>query len=256
MKYIKDFLQDIANAIKEKTRKINNIKTEDFAKEIDSIVKSDEVLKGQNKTVQLTSANTTVITPDNGYDGITKVSITPTLQTKSTELTSSSAKTITVDSGNVGMSSVTITPKLQSKSVTVTSNTTTTITPDSGYAGLSQVSVVSNVGSPNLTYQVMWCNGDSGKSGSVTIPAAVTRAYLIVDASTQNDFAGCSVSGTGLTITRTNSNDLGDPASSVNGGFRYSTFVYLITKSAGTARTLSVTWNGNAIRYSCPVLIY
>lgn len=223
MKYIKDFLQDIANAIKEKTKKINNIKTEDFVKEIDSLVVTNEHFKGQDKNIQLDSANETIITPDEGYNGLNSISITP---------------------------------KLQSKSVTLTSNTTTTVTPDSGYAGLSQVSVISNIGSGGLTYKNMWCAGDTSKSGSITIPTATTRAYLIINASTQNNFAGCSVSGSGLTISRVNSNDLGDSISVVNGGFRYSTFIYLITKRAGTARTLSVTWNGNSIRHSCPVLIY
>ena len=256
MKYIKDFLQDIANAIKEKTNKTNNIKTEDFVQEIDSIVSDNGQLKKQSKVVQLTSADVTTITPDVGYDGMDNVSITPILQTKTTELTSSSAITISSDEGKVGMSSVAITPKLQSKSVTVTSNTTTTITPDSGYAGLSQVSVISNVGSSNLTYKVMWCQGVAEPSSSITIPAATTRAYLIINASTQNNFQGCSVSGTGLTISRVNSDELGAPYTAVNGGFRYSTFVYLITKSAGTARTLSVSWKGYEMRYSCPVLIY
>ncbi len=289
MKYIKNFLQDIAAAIREKTNKTDEIKTEDFPKAINSIVSTTEAGKYQEKNVELTTPYTTAIIADDGYDGITKVTVKPKLQektaentspngitvypddgycglgkvtishklqTKSVELTSTSSTTVTPDSGYAAIGSLSITPKLQDKTVTITSNKTTTVTPDSGYCGLKSVKATSNVGSSNLTYSVLWCNGASSKSGSVTIPAAVTRAYLIVHASTQNDFAGCSVSGTGLTITRTNSNDLGDPASAVNGGFRYSVFVYLITKSAGTARTLSVTWNGNAIRHSCPVLIY
>lgn len=256
MRYIKNFLQDIAAAIKEKTSKTNKIKPENFVQEINSIITNDEPLKTQEKDVSLVSTNTEDIAPDNGYNGMTKISIVPNLQIKSVELTSTAAQTFLTDTGYAAIGNLSITPKLQDKTVTITSNTTTTVTPDSGYAGLKSVKATSNIGSSNLTYNVMWKNGASSKSGSITIPAATTRAYLIVHASTQNDFSGCSVSGTGLTITRTNSNALGDPASAVNGGYRYSVFVYLITKSAGTARTLSVTWNGNEIRHSCPILIY
>lgn len=69
-----------------------------------------------NKEVTVTSNGSSTITPDSGYDGIKKVSLTTNVQ-----------------------------PNLESKSVTISSNTTTNITPTSGKDGLSSVEVTTNV---------------------------------------------------------------------------------------------------------------
>lgn len=218
---LENYLDNLADAIRLKTGGTTDIEAMDFATEIKSIPQNTTGIF-QEKDIQLTSASNTIITPDSDYDGLTKINITP---------------------------------KLQEKTTSITTNTTTTITSDTGNIGLSKVTANVTVAN-KFTYKYVWANGASNKSGTASIPAEVTQAYLVIHMATQNDFNGSSVSGTGLTITRQNDDNLGMPWSSVNGGIRYSMFVYKITKTAGTARTLSINCSGNAIRYSCPVLIY
>ena len=74
-----------------------------------------------NKNVTIASNGTTVVNPDEGYDGLKKATITTNVQ-----------------------------PNLETKEVTITSNTTTTITPTQGKDGLSSVSVITNVPTPGI----------------------------------------------------------------------------------------------------------
>lgn len=252
---LENYLDNLADAIRLKTGGTADIEAMDFASEIKSIPQNTTGIF-QEKEIELTTSGTTEVTPDTDYDAMTKVVVTPKLQDKIISLTSAETTTVTADAENVGLNSISVTPSLQSKTVSITSNTTTTITPDTGYCGLSDISITTNI--PNsLTYKVIYQQGtaDTTGSGSISIPAAKTQSYLIINAITQNDYS-ISVSGTGLTISRINTDTTGQPYTAVNNGYRYSTFIYNITKTAGTARTLSVSCGGNAIRYSCAVLVY
>lgn len=78
-----------------------------------------------NKNVTIASNGTTVVNPDEGYDGLKKATITTNVQ-----------------------------PNLETKEVTITSNTTTTITPTIGKDGLSSVSVITNIPQPTGTISI------------------------------------------------------------------------------------------------------
>lgn len=83
-------------------------------------------------------------------DSLNGTSVTDTLQSnKAVTILENGVTTITPDSGYDGMSRVVVTVdaagEMQTKSQTITSNTTTTITPDSGYDGMTSVSVTTNV---------------------------------------------------------------------------------------------------------------
>lgn len=74
-------------------------------------------------------------------------------QTKSLTINSNGTQTVTPDQGYIGLSSVSVTTNVdtvnnQSKTVTINSNGTQTVTPDQGYTGLSSVSVRTNVSIP------------------------------------------------------------------------------------------------------------
>ena len=75
----------------------------------------------QTKSLTVTENGSTTITPDENYDGMSKVNLTTNVQ-----------------------------PNLESKSITITENTTTTITPTTGKDGLSSVEVVTNVSGGGL----------------------------------------------------------------------------------------------------------
>ena len=221
---LENYLDNLADAIRLKTGGTEEIEAMDFASEIRNIPQNTTGIF-QEKTVELTSSGTTEIIPDEGYDGMTKVSIAPKLQTKSQTLTNNSS--------------------------------TVTITPDDGYAGLSSVSVTSNIAN-NISYQIKSPNGDTAATYSFTIPAAAQKAFLILHAVTQADFSGISVTGSGFnSITRLNTDNLGSPYTVVNSGFRYSTFLWTIVKNdTSQSRTLSLKIDGNGLRYSCPVIVY
>lgn len=122
----------------------------------------------QEKAASITHSGATEITPDSGYDAMTKVTVTPQLQSK-TVSPSTSQQTVSPDSGKAGLSSVTVnavtsaidsnikaaniksgvsilgvsgtyTPQLQSKTVSP-STSQQTVSPDSGKDGLSSVTV-------------------------------------------------------------------------------------------------------------------
>ena len=92
----------------------------------------------QEKTVTPSTAAQN-ITADNGYDGLSKVTVNG-----DANLTADNIKSGTSIFGVTG-SYVGSLPNLQSKSVTYTSNGTNTITPDEGYDALSSVNVTVNV---------------------------------------------------------------------------------------------------------------
>lgn len=97
-------------------------------------------LNEQEKIIELTSAGATVITPDSGKL-LSKVTVTPKLKAQSVELTSADGIEVSTTPGYAGLSEVTVTPKLQEKISTLTSASATSVTPDSGYVGLRKVTV-------------------------------------------------------------------------------------------------------------------
>ena len=111
----------------------------------------------QEKTVTPSTAAKS-ITADNGYDGLSKVTVNG-----DANLTADNIKSGTSIFGVTG-SYAGSSPKLQSKSVTYTANGTATITPDEGYDGLSSVDVTVNVAS-----------GGGGAGFKVTFPATATN---------------------------------------------------------------------------------
>lgn len=126
------------------------------------VVTPDEGYVGLNKvtfTAALQEKNQNgagIVTPDEGYDGLSKVTFTAALQEK----TQLGAGVVTPDEGYDGLSKVTFTPNLQEKTITANG----TVTPDSGYEGFSQViidiptiklkSVTTTVTAVNNKYQI------------------------------------------------------------------------------------------------------
>lgn len=205
MQILDDFLENIANAIRKRKQTTDLIKATDFASEIESIPQSSTGVF-QTKEVNITSNGTTTITPDEGYDGMSKATITtnvqPTLQTKSTTLTSTSATSITPDSGYYGLSKVTVTPKLQAKTANCTSTSAVTLTPDSGYAGLSSAKVtpVTETRTHNVTANgTTTVSVNSGKVGMTKVTVN-TSVYRTIANSTVYHNSGSFYSGIGVTV--------------------------------------------------------
>ena len=200
-----NYLTTVANAIRTKKGTTAEIPAMNFANEILAL---SGVGTLQEKTVSLTSTGTTTISPDTGYSGMSKVSVTP---------------------------------QLQSKSSTITTNTTTTIKPDSGYAGLSQVSVVTNVGSSGATtgflaFSQTQAYNEGSLSRTFTFPANVKTGILAIqvhqaNAGSPND---AIISGTGISaskIAKTTYNQNYNGALSV-----FTTnYVYKLTHSSTTS---------------------
>ena len=67
-----DFLTDVANAIRAKKGTTAKINPQNFSSEIGNFT----LLKSQTKSISLTSNGTTTITPDSGYNGLSKVTVT------------------------------------------------------------------------------------------------------------------------------------------------------------------------------------
>ena len=108
-------------------------------------------LKGQTKTLSLTTSGTSTISPDPTYNGITSISITPNLQSKTATVNG----TITADSGYCGLSEVDVDVDLNLQNKTFTQNGT--YTADSGYTGFDRVTVNVNL---SLQTKTITANGD------------------------------------------------------------------------------------------------
>lgn len=99
----------------------------------------------QEKSVSPSTVEQTIV-PDEGYNGLSKVIVTPAVLQSKSVTPSTSQQIVTPDSGVYGLSKVTVaaapstTPKLQAKSVTPSASSQT-VTPDSSYDGLSKVTV-------------------------------------------------------------------------------------------------------------------
>lgn len=130
--------ENIADAIRDKLGVQTTYKPGDMAAAIETIGGSAPVL--QTKTVTPTTSQQNV-TPDTGYDGLSRVTVNATPLTTKSATPTASQQTITPGSGYIGMSSVTVaaTP-LTTKSATP-STSSQTITPGTGYVGLSSVTV-------------------------------------------------------------------------------------------------------------------
>lgn len=116
----------------------------------------------QEKTVTPSTAAQN-ITADNGYDGLSKVTVNG-----DANLTADNIKLGTSIFGVTG-SYAGSSPNLQSKSVTYTSNGTATITPDSGYDGLSSVDVTVNVSGGYKLKKVTYKPSVNKLIGDITI---------------------------------------------------------------------------------------
>lgn len=248
---LENYLDNLADAIRLKTGETADIEAMDFASKIKSIPQNTTGIF-QEKTSTLTTSGATSITPDSGYDGMTKVTVTPKLQAKTVNLTSTGKTTITADSGNAGLSSVAVTPTLQSKSVTVTSSGTTTITPDDNYAGLSSVAVTASVSSGCTSdYLFSYENAVSGSSvtKTFTVPASSTQAYFYVVSTTEGHYTnygdGISATSAPGSITCSRGTIVRDLYTRQNAGFNCTYLVMVrrwkYTKTAGTAATVKFT---------------
>lgn len=107
----------------------------------------------QEKTVTITVNGSQTVTPDEGKDGLSKVTINVNVPSGEPTGTIQITENGTVDVSNYASAEVDVDPDLQSKSVTITANGSQTITPDTGKDGLSSVAVTVNVPGATPTLQ-------------------------------------------------------------------------------------------------------
>lgn len=152
-----DFLTDVANAIREKKRVSGEINPQNFSEEIKGI-KTEAKLEEQS--VKYTSNGKRTVTPTNGKDGLSKITIdvaVPTsgstdykIQSKDNVIVTENNKETKIypDSNYDYMDEVIVTTAIpmQEKSVIYNDNVSgAVIKADSGYGGLSTVTVDVNV---------------------------------------------------------------------------------------------------------------
>lgn len=174
MNLLEEFLTEIANAIRKRKGKTYLIEAQQFAEEIESIPQ-DITGAFQEKSVDVTSVSTITVTPDTGYDGLSKV---------------------------------TITPSIQSKSKTITSNGTTTITPDSGKVGLSKVTVTTNVAGSTPSVPAITNTNSDKLSKSLTLNANKTGVLVFHYVTALHWYYKISVAGTKI-VERKGNQDVG-----------------------------------------------
>lgn len=216
MEVLENYLQNVANAIRNKTGGTAKIEAMDFASEILSIPQTT-TSKLQEKTVTHTTTSALTVNPDSGYDG---------------------------------MSKVTVNPKLQSKTTTITSNTTTNITPDSGYSGLSQVSVTTNVSGGKLGGTFTWNHYNTSainnsQTYNISVPANKQYAIIVFVIAAQSN----TPRGT-LEVTSKPSNITLSAIGSVNGGretnsVQTTTYCYLATKTSSISSAATITFKND-----------
>lgn len=118
---LNNFLTDVASAIKTKKGSQTDIPAADFDTEITNLPSQGTY---QQKSVNIGSNGSTEVTPDRGYDALSKVTVTTAVPEK----------------------------RLQTKSYTFTQNTNIQLRPETGYDGFDQVNLSINVGGDISSY--------------------------------------------------------------------------------------------------------
>lgn len=141
--------EDIKQAIEEKGVVVGNGLIDGYAEKIKQIKAAG---KQQAKSAKVTKNNsTTVISPDDGYVGLDKVTVTtqiPIQDKKTIDIAVNGGYSVAVDEGYEGLKKVDIAvnvPIQDSKSLEVKKNGTYTISKDDEYEGMKEVEVVVDV---------------------------------------------------------------------------------------------------------------
>lgn len=137
----------------------------------------------QKKTVQATK-ETQIVLPDDGYSGISSVTIEPAvfelnLQEKLVKPTSS-VQVVKPDAGYDGLSSVTVDAQnlgnFQSKTITP-GEETQVVTPDEGYDAFSSVTVLGVVGGVLAANEKVFQFGTPQSTASLSVLSFETDVY-------------------------------------------------------------------------------
>ena len=170
--------ENIADAIRDKLGVQTTYKPGDMAAAIETIGGSAPVL--QTKTVTPTTSQQNV-TPDTGYDGLSRVTVNATPLTTKSATPSTSSQSITPGTGYVGLSSVTVNPIpseyiIPTGTVSITSNGTVDV---KQYAS-ANVNVSGGSGKNIQVYiGTAETNSTSYTATSVTLTVAKTGTYTI-----------------------------------------------------------------------------
>ena len=121
----------------------------------------------QEKSATITENGTTILTPDENYDGLSKATINVNIPapTGSLDITANGTYDVTNKASAVVNVPTSSAPVLQEKTTTITKNGTTTVTPDSNYDGLSKNTITVNVPTKTLGTKTITENGTYNASG-------------------------------------------------------------------------------------------